>query len=219
MSTSTITLAGNSVSLVAIPGSLKAKIIDFSVSDQVATVVSPYTGQTQTQAWPGAESWGVTLTLPAMKQSDADTWTSALMELRGMANAVQLVDPARRKPRGVATGTPVCNTSGGSGFNAAGTTTLYTRGWTTNVVRLLLPGTNLQIAYRLYRVLNQVSSDSSGNAVLNIWPSLRETPTDGEAIILTNPAGLFRLAKNQRKWSLAIGNITTVSSIDLIEYR
>lgn len=219
MSSTTITLNGNSISLVASPGALKAKSIDFTAYDQVATVVSPYTGQTQTQSWPGAESWGCTLSLPPMCQQDADTWTSALMELRGQQNAIQLVDPARCKPRGNATGTPVANTSGGAGYNAAGTTTLYTRGWTTSTQRLLLPGTNVQVGYRLYRVLNTVASDSSGNAALTIWPSLREVPADGAQIILKNPAGLFRLSSNQRKWSLGLGNITTLSSIQLTEYR
>ena len=53
-------------------------------------------------------------------------------------------------------------------------------------------------------VLQPVASDNAGNATLNIWPSLREQPADGEAINLDNPTGLFRLADNARQVSIAV---------------
>ena len=218
MTTSLITLGGNTVTLVAAPSVLTAKEVQFTTSDQVSTVVSPFTQQTQTQIWPGADSWSVTVTLPPMKREKASAWIGALMELRGMANAMQLGDPDRQHPCGRAPGVPVANTSGGTGYNAAGTTTLYTRGWVASQARILLPGDNLQIGYRLHTVTSAVSSDADGNAAISIWPSLREVPADGEAIILDKPMGLFRLAKNDRKWTTSLGRVTSLS-FDLIEYR
>jgi hypothetical protein len=149
---------------------------------------------------------------------EADDWTSMLGEIRGMANAVLLSDPLRLTPRGSPSGAPVANTAGGTGWNAAMTTTLYTRGWTPNRFRLLLRGTNIQIGYRLHRVLGQVNSDSNGDATISIWPSIREVPADGTPINLNNPQGLFGLASNKRSWQTSAAFQTTMS-IQLTEYR
>jgi hypothetical protein len=85
-------------------------------------------------------------------------------------------------------------------------------------VGLLLPGDYLQVGYRLHRVLDIVNSDSSGNAVISVWPSLREVPAASAPIILNNPMGLFRLATNKRTWSTDATRLTRLS-IPLMEYR
>jgi hypothetical protein len=218
MSTSTITVGGGTATLVSTPSVMTSKMVEFSVFDQVSVVSSPFNGVTYTRSYPGAESWSLTVTLPPLSVTHSDIWTSALMEMRGRQNAMLLSDPLRLQPRGSAAGAPVANTAGGTGWNAIGTTTLYTRGWKASQFRCLLPGTNLQIGYRLYRVLSQVDTDVNGDASISIWPSLREVPADGQAIILSQPAGLFRLSNNLRKWSTSIGLLSTVS-FDLIEYR
>jgi hypothetical protein len=207
-----------SVNLVALPVTPGFRDITFDVNDTVATVRSPYTGVTQTQAWPGADWWSATVTLPPLTRAQAAQWTAMLMELRGMANAVMLSDPLCATSQGSPSGVPVANTAGGTGWNAAGTTALYTRGWTANRFRLLLPGDAIQVGYRLHRVLDQVNADVNGDAAINIWPSLREVPADGQAIILKNPAGLFRLAANKRTWNTQTSLLTSLS-IQLVEYR
>ena len=102
--------------------------------------------------------------------------------------------------------------------NFAGSQVLSTRGWHPNGFGLLVPGDNLQIGYRLHKVLDRVNSDSNGRAVLSIWPSLREVPTDGQQVILNNPKGLFRLAKNQRGWASEYTRVTSIS-FPVTEYR
>jgi hypothetical protein len=47
-----------------------------------------------------------------------------------------------------------------------------------------------------------MSSDSNGNATLDIFPRLRESPADGDAITVLNCVGTFRLAVNQTEWDL-----------------
>lgn len=49
---------------------------------------------------------------------------------------------------------------------------------------------------RLYKVLNDVNSDGSGTAAIDIWPRLRESPDDGVALVLENCKGTFRLKDN-----------------------
>ena len=59
-------------------------------------------------------------------------------------------------------------------------------------------GDYLQIGQRLHMVISQdVDSDDQGSATINIWPSIREAPNDGDPIILNNPTGLFRLKSKQ----------------------
>jgi hypothetical protein len=218
MSISSITLGSNTVNLVAMPTAPGFRDIQFDVNDTVSAVRSPFSGLTQTQTWPGADWWSATATLPPLTRAQAAQWTAFLMELRGMQNGLLLGDPLCTAPQGAPVGAPVANTAGGTGWNAAGTTTLYTRGWTPGRFRLLLPGDAIQVGYRFHRVLDPVNSDVNGDAAITIWPSLREVPADGTKIILKNPQGLFRLANNKRTWSISNALHTTMS-IQFTEFR
>ncbi len=215
MSVSTITLGGNTVSVVSMPSLLGLASVEFSFTDAVAIVSSPFTGQTQAQQWPGADMWSGTATLPPLTQDQADLWISFLMEVRGQANAFFFGDPLKRSPRGNFSGTPLID---GTTPVAVGGQTLYTKGWTPSRTNLFLPGDYIQLGYRLHRVLDPVNSDSSGKASFNIWPSLREVPTDGQVIIYNNPVGLFRLASNKRTWSSDYSRISKLS-FQFMEYR
>jgi hypothetical protein len=107
-------------------------------------------------------------------------------------------------PQGTPLGTPVVDGTVTTN-NAASTTVLFTKGWEPLTYRLLQPDDYIQIGYRLYSCLDSVASDASGNAQINIWPSLREQPADGTSITLHNATGLFRLADNTRQvnWDVA----------------
>ncbi len=150
------------------------------------------------------------MTLPAMPREIAAPWIAFLAELRGKANVLQLGDPVAQNPLGSALGIPAVDNSMGSNQPLA--KTLYTKGWAPNQFRLLLPEDHLQIGYRLHKVCEVVNSDSSGNAQIVVWPSLREQPTDGSSVILASPKGLFRLADNKRSYHrTAAGKLTTLS--------
>jgi hypothetical protein len=217
MSTSIITVGGNSVNLVALPSSPALRSVQFQMSDGVGIVESEFTGQVQAQQWPGKDLLSGTMTLPPLKQGDADVWIAFLMELRGMMNAFQIGDPLKASPRGAPSGTPLIDSSQ-TGGNAAMSQSLTTKGWTASKTNLLLPGDWIQIGYRMHRVLGAVNSDASGNATISIWPSLREVPTDGGAVITSNAKGLFRLAKNQRGWSADYTKLSSIS-FPIQEYR
>lgn len=217
MSSSTITLNGQSVTLVAMPASPGLRAVDWSADDAVSLVVSPFTGQTQGQQWPGGDMLSGTATLPPLSLAQADAWISFLLELRGMANAFLLGDPLKATPRGTPAGSPAVDNSGAGG-NAAMSQALTTKGWTASTSGLLLPGDYLQIGYRLHRVLDQVNSDGSGKATIAIFPSLREIPADSGAVITTNPVGLFRLAKSKRAWSYDYTRMTQLG-FPFQEYR
>ena len=88
-------------------------------------------------------------------------------------------------------------------------TTLNISGCRPNTKRLLTPGDFIQIGAtpsvatapglcRLHMVLEQADTDVSGGTTLTLWPTLRETVTDGTVIVVNNPEGLFRMAANKR---------------------
>ncbi|ADW69020.1 hypothetical protein [Granulicella tundricola] len=215
----TITLNGQTVSIVASPTCIALRSIELSGSDSVAIVTSPFSGQTQAQQWPGADWWSGTATLPPLTQDQADEWLSFLMECRGMTNPFLMGDPLKSSPRGSVTSAsvPVVDMSVTT-LNQVGNQVLYTKGWLPNAFSLLLPGDYLQIGYRLHRCLDRVNSDANGKASFSIFPSLRDLPADGQPIILNNPQGLFRRGSNKMTWSSDYTGLTNLS-FPLIEYR
>lgn len=79
-------------------------------------------------------------------------------------------------------------------------------GCSPNVTGFLLPGDYIQLgsgaATQLYKVLTQVDTDGSGNATLDIWPSLRSIPGDGDPVVVANTKGRFRLKDNVQQWQI-----------------
>jgi hypothetical protein len=202
---------------VPLPLSPGFRQVEWSQSDSVAETMSPFTRQSQYQTWPGADWWEATLGLPAMNRNSAAQWIAFQMALRGKLNCFQVGDTYGKTPQGVPQGSPLVDGAVSSN-NLKMTTTLHTKGWKVSTFRHLLPGDYVQIGLRLHTVLNTVNSDSNGNAVLQLWPSLRETPVDGLALILHNCKGMFRLADNKRTWSQSETRLYGIS-LKIVEAR
>ena len=115
---------------------------------------------------------------------------SFILALMGQKGTFLLGDPLAKIPRGLASGNPLVN-----GANQIGNT-LITDGWTASISGILLAGDYIQINNRLYKVLQDVTSDGSGNATLEIWPRLAASPADNEYIVTYDCKGVFRLAEN-----------------------
>lgn len=190
----------NGWTIIPMPSSPTPSQIDFEITDAVALVQSPYSLGTQMQVWPGAESMTANISLPPMKTNTALAWTAWLRSLQGILNVFQFGDGNHTTPQGCVAGTPLVNGTSNS-YNLPASYFLWTKGWTPSTANVLLPGDYIQVGYRLYSVTQAASSDSSGNATLSIWPSIREQPTDGTTIVTSNTKGLWRLADNKRTWS------------------
>jgi hypothetical protein len=191
------------------PGYPGFESIEFTMTDSVGIVRSPFTpSSVQTQAWPGADGWRATVTLPKMNRFIAAPWRAWMAELRGMQNVFQLGDPicTTPSPLSQASGTPLCASG-----NSIASTELYTSGWTPSVFNQLMPGDYIQIEYRLYMVCEAVNSDSDGNATVQVWPSLREDHPEGTALVLSNTQGVFRLSQNTRTWHLETSKLLSFS--------
>ena len=203
----TITINGTSYGLVTMPASPGPADIEIGWNDLVTLMASPYTLQQQVLQWPGADWWDAKITLPPMATAKAAPWEAFLAELRGPLNVFKLADPRHMKPLGSALGVPKID----SGTYAATTSTLGTVGWQPDQARVLLRGDRFQLGYRLHMVVDSdVSSDNSGAATISIWPSLREAPSAGEALILKCPKGLFRLPQGRRSLQASPRRLTTL---------
>lgn len=165
----------------------------------VAEARSVFTFQRQQQVHAGM-IWAVEVELPAMLRADAEEWIGFLLSLNGKEGSFLMGDPLGATPRGAATGTPVVDGAGQSGR------TLATRGWSTGVTGILKRGDYLQLGSgsgtHLHKVVADADSDGSGDASLEIWPALRESPSDGDPITVTNTVGLFELATNEMPWDV-----------------
>lgn len=177
------------------------------VSAGVST--SPFTFESQRQDFSGGY-WVAGVTMPNMVRADAEQWITFLLKLRGPVGTFLMGDTLAQSARGIATGTPVVN--GASQVGAE----LITDGWTINTTGILLAGDYIQIGQRLYKNLVDVNSDGSGNATLDIWPELRESPTDNQTIVTSSAKGLFRLAGTRN--SLASQGGTTDAPIYSIAF-
>lgn len=169
------------------PGFTRVQISGFP---SVAITKSPWTHASQVQAHVG-KSWRAECTLPIMERAAAEEWITFFLSLNGVQGTFLLGNPAATTPRGNAGGVPKIN-----GAHASLSSALVTDGWVPSTAGILLKGDYIQLQNRLFKVLGDVTSDGSGNATFDIWPSLREAISDNETIITQACKGTFRLALN-----------------------
>jgi hypothetical protein len=125
-----------------------------------------------------------------MTRNEAEEFNAFLISLMGQKGTFYLGDPLAEQPRGVASGSPLVKGATQTGNE------LLTDGWDTSVTGILLAGDYIQIGQRLYKLLEDADSDGSGNATLQIFPRLAESPADNETIITDSCVGIFRLTDN-----------------------
>ena len=175
------------------------KSVNIRAQTVVGASVSPFTGQQQVYRHQG-QWWEMEVTMPAMKRDEAEQVASFLLKMNGKYGTFLLGDKANTAPRGVGTGTPLVY-----GANQTGDQ-LITDGWTVSTAGILKAGDWIQIgagsASRLHKVLDDVTSDASGIATLNIFPNLRYTPSDDLEITVNSPKGQWRLSTNETNFSI-----------------
>lgn len=178
----------------------------------VGVTASPFTGQQETQS-NDLSLWRAEIEIARMTRADAAAWRAFLAKLRGRHGSFLLGDSAGDAPRGTAKDTP--GTPVVDGANDQGALTLALRGAPTGAAGYLLEGDMLQLgsgaSARLYMVTNDVTTDGSGEATLDIWPRLRADYADGAAITLSSPKGLFMLARNERPVDIERGTVFAVT--------
>lgn len=180
------------------------KAVTIRARNIVAMSASPFTGQQQVYKHQG-QWWEMEVTLPPMKQDAAEDMAAFLIKLNGQYGTFLLGDPANTSPRGIGSGTPLVK--GGSQTGDS----LLTDGWTPSIAGILKAGDWIQLgsasSTRLHKVLDDVNSDSGGNATLQIWPALRSSPADNATITVNNAKGRWRLSSNDINYNIEAGKI------------
>lgn len=161
----------------------------------VGESVSPFTLGQQEQLWPG-NMFTIDFTAPPMLAVQAEQWVSFLGLLYGKFGTFLMGDYNRLTPQGPMSGAPLVN-----GSNLNGSDQLLVRGATASVTNWAVAGDYVQVTasgmpQRIYKVLANASSDSGGHVTLQIFPSIRESLSDGTTIVTSNCAGSFRLSEN-----------------------
>jgi hypothetical protein len=101
--------------------------------------------------------------------------------------------------------------------NGAGQTgeSLVIDGASPNEVGYLLPGDYIQLGSgstsTLHKVLEQVDTDSSGNATLTLWPHIRTAPANNATVRVGNTVGRWRLSSGESSWSVNEASIYGIS--------
>ena len=167
----------------------------------VGVTESIYTFEQQVQAHQG-QRLEVTVSLALMMRAAAAEWEAFFGKLLGRKGTFLLGDPLRNALLGAGGGTPVVDGASQTGQ------TLNVRGLA-EASKVWLEGDWIQLGSgataRRYMVLNDVDGTGSptGEAIVDIWPRLRESPADGATIVTVNTVGLFRLASNRVEFSVA----------------
>lgn len=204
---------------ITYPLSLPANVggpaqIMISAENVVSQSSSPFTFSEQTYVHAG-KRWLASVTLPPMKRERAEPWIAFLMSLKGRQGYFLLNDPNAINPQGSVSGTVLV--SGGSQTGS----TLVVDGVAPNLSNAFKAGDYIQLgsgaSARLHKVLADASANSSGIVNLEIWPDLRESPSDNAVVTYVSACGLFRLTGNVTSW-----NINQISSygitFDCAEY-
>lgn len=176
--------------------------VSFVARSAVAISESPFSYAQQIYKHQG-QRWEADIKLSPMKREDAEYWASFLLRLRGSYGTFLLGDPNATTPRGSASttpGTPLVKGGSQTGEN------LIIDGCPASASGYLKAGDYIQLGSsataRLYKVLEDVDTNASGEATLNIFPNLRSSPSDNAAVTVSNARGLFRLASSDISWDI-----------------
>ena len=178
------------------------RAINLRARNVVGISQSPFTYKQQVVAHTG-QRWEAEISLPAMTRAEGEEWVSFLVKLKGQQGTFLLGDPSASTPRGSAAttpGTPVVNGASQTGGS------LTVDGLPASASNYLRAGDYIQLGTgsgaTLHKVLNDVTSNASGEASLDLYPSIRTAPADDAAIVVSGAKGVFRLATNETNWSI-----------------
>lgn len=184
----------------SIPSSPGFRSLVFKATSIVGKTRSVFTGTRQITQWSGSY-WLVDAQLPIMEtRAQAEEWISFLLACRGMAKTFLLgPESPARSPQGTVSGVTV------SGGGQTGTS--LTLAGTGSFVK----GDYIQIGSTTTSRLYKLLESGSATGTFEIFPALRESPSNGATVTLTNPVGLFALADNQSEWTIDMARMYGIS--------
>ena len=164
----------------------------------VAYSESPFTYGQQVAKYQGSV-WQTTVTLPPMNRADAGAWQSFFMQLNGRFGTFLLGDPDAKTIQGGATTVISVN-----GDHSVGAYDVVVDGADTSTV-IFKKGDYVQFgsgaSSKLHMIVADITSDGSGNATLQIEPSLKTALTDDDVVTYSNTKAVMRMDSNELGWN------------------
>ena len=164
----------------------------------VAYSESPFTYGQQVAKYQGSV-WQTTVTLPPMNRADAGAWQSFFMQLNGRFGTFLLGDPDAKTIQGGATTVISVN-----GDHSVGAYDVVVDGADTSTV-IFKKGDYVQFgsgaSSKLHMIVADITSDGSGNATLQIEPSLKTALTDDDVVTYSNTKAVMRMDANDLGWN------------------
>ena len=172
--------------------------LTFSAVSIVGESRSPFTGESQIYVH-GGGWYELEVRMPPMARADAEDVVAFLLGLNGVQGTFAFGDLANTSPRGTWAGSPKV-----LGAHAAGVKTVamdgFSVGGTVKNGDWLQAGTGASA--HLHKVVKDATADGSGLLTLEIWPGTRAALADNDTFVTSSPKGVWRLANNQRGWSI-----------------
>lgn len=162
------------------------------------------------QERPGAR-WVASLEFRDMDADEAATLEAFLDKLRGPAGRFYMHHQARPAIRGAELLVPVVNGNGQTGNYLA------VRNLTPDLAGALLPGDMIGVGLELKRVVDPVTADATGSATVRIEPPLRQSPVDGDPVVLDKPTAIFMLTDDRQSVFDYQAELAS-ASVNAIEY-
>ena len=176
------------------PTTLTVSSLRITPLNAIARNMSNFTYAEQVYNFRG-EAWSIEGTLPLMNRDTAEAYNSMIFKLKGRFGTFLFPLPTSiSQARGSWGGTPQVDGNGQTGDS------LDIKNLPTSVTGVIKNGDYINLgsgdSTRLYRIQDDADSDGSGKATVNIWPSLRSSPTDGDSVAYQNVKLLCRLTDN-----------------------
>lgn len=175
--------------------------IELRAVNAVAYSRSPFTFAGQAHEYAG-KMWQADITLPPMKRDDAEQWIAWLMSMKGQVGTFYLGDPLAVTPRGSARDADGALVDGAISSGS----TINIDGGPLSESNYLKAGDYMQIgtgsARQLFKVMQDVDTDGTGAAVVDVWPNVRTSIADNAEVTFESAQGIFRMASNEQSWSI-----------------
>jgi hypothetical protein len=196
---------------ISVPNYTSFSSVRLVAKNTVGITNSPFTQAQKVYKWASGEYWECDISIKAMTREQFEAFSTFIIKLKGMYGTFYLSpDPNGRTVLGSASttpGTPTINGAQNSNSSAIDIT-----GATPSATGYLKSGDYIQIGAQLLKVLEDVNTNSNGDATdVNIFPQIRTALSGSESIITSNAVGIFRLADNDTTWNINTASIYGIS--------
>jgi hypothetical protein len=176
---------------------------DIKVSSFTPTLVSESQSMKRQVRRRGGQRWSFDVSFPPMTRSEFAPVYAFCIAQRGQFETFTFVPPVVSDPQGTATGTPLVN-----GTHDAGDSTIVTDGWS-NSITCLKAGDFLKFSghNKVYMVVEDATSDGSGNSTLTIEPPLMSDLSDNESITVADVPFTVSLITDAQEFTAGPPNI------------